>query len=233
MSVNLNKIVADALRRNKSGYAARQLRKVFAGAAALTFPETSACRRGCSACCWTMPMTYSTIEQTAILQYVKENTNSSRQCLKHVPLQKMLEYHTMVVRDTGHAAWSEAFRAEWEVANLPCPALILPDGWCLIYEVRPLECHLRQNPEECLRPYYNGSPWAGAVVPPLLLAASAHNAHDYALAEHPSREPLPVLKASRTLREIVNVCLQMDTRLFGTNGSAQPLAQTLSDALST
>lgn len=231
MSVNLNKIVTDALRRNKSGYAARQLRKVFAGAATLTFPEDTACRMGCAACCWTMPVTHSSVEREAIRIYVRENTRCSRQVLRTVPLDKLLDYCSSVARDTGHTMWSESFRAEWEMSGLPCPALMLPSGQCVIYDARPLECHLRVNPVACERPFYTGSPWANSSVPPLLMAAATHNVYDYAETDPPSRDPITVLKAGRTMHEIVTLCQQMDTRLYGKAGLSEPLAKTLSEAL--
>jgi hypothetical protein len=145
----------------------------------------------------------------------------------------MLDYCAAVARATGHAMWSESFRAEWEMSGLPCPALTLPDGQCAIYEARPLECHLRVNPTVCERPYFIGSPWADSVVPPLLMAAAAHNEHDYAELNMPAtRDPITVLKASRTMREIVNVCQQMDQRLYSGAGSSEPLAKTLNEVLS-
>ena len=63
------------------------------------------------------------------------------------------------------------------------------------------------------------------------MAAATHNAFDYAEPDPPSRDLVTVLKAGRTMSEIVTLCQQMDTRLYGKTGPSEPLAKTLGEAL--
>lgn len=213
----VEKIAKDIVAERKPGRVIERTRRLFATAANMLSRNLDiACRAGCCACCWTMPVVHSNLEQTMILQHIAENKHHSRTRLQNLELQVLLQTYSRTIKESGYAPDSNALRDEWDQAGFACPALVLPEGTCLIYEARPLECHMRISTQECYRPIFSRTV---SVVPQILdepEGTPRHHHHEGMF---------------RYMGGLIQLCRQIDTLRVRTPGASKPLVAVLCAAV--
>ncbi len=100
------------------------------------------CRKGCSACCSILPMVMLAEMIEAALRLRRDHP------------ERVLEVHTEAVRQTRWLMRRDASAELWFNNGEKC-SLLLPDGACSVYAVRPMNCRtyaVLSPPEDCRGP---------------------------------------------------------------------------------
>lgn len=217
----------------RPGNAVRNLHQIFLLVESLARGFTGiqvACGRGCPACCYRIPVIHSAVEAAYVEKGVKETFSRA----KHKKFTAMAadETWTELRREFGLPALrpeegSASFDGAWEEMGGACP-MLEDDGNCIIYERRPVECRLVFSPYPCQRPFSQANQTL-LMQPVYTLDWAVEQAEE--LLDVIEKRGFQYERRVGFLKGITDLCRQIDTWVYGREGTSFPLPKILLSVL--